>query len=83
MGNNPGPITSTTSVVIYDGRTHVADDRLGFGENWSRFLTILTPARIQEAEASLRQMLGIVADLTGGRFWMLAEAVCSHLRRRD
>lgn len=35
-----------------------AGDRFRFGENWSRFLTLLDDARIQAAEDSLRKMLG-------------------------
>jgi 2-polyprenyl-6-hydroxyphenyl methylase/3-demethylubiquinone-9 3-methyltransferase len=43
------------------------EDRFGFGENWSRFLRLLTPARIEAAEESLKQMLG-VSDLKGRSF---------------
>jgi 2-polyprenyl-6-hydroxyphenyl methylase/3-demethylubiquinone-9 3-methyltransferase len=43
----------------------MADNRFAFGANWARFLTRLTPARIQLAEESLRDMLG---DLSGRRF---------------
>jgi SAM-dependent methyltransferase len=42
-------------------------DRFGFGENWTRFLTVLTPKRIEEAERSLQHMLG-VTHLKGLRF---------------
>ena len=41
--------------------------RFEFGENWSRFLSVLDERRIQEAEKSLREMLGETA-LTGKRF---------------
>lgn len=41
--------------------------RFAFGANWSRFLTVLDDARINEAEISLRQMLG-VDTLSGKRF---------------
>jgi 2-polyprenyl-6-hydroxyphenyl methylase/3-demethylubiquinone-9 3-methyltransferase len=44
-----------------------AGDRFGFGENWSRFLSLLDDRRIAEAEASLREMLG-VTDLAGKSF---------------
>jgi 2-polyprenyl-3-methyl-5-hydroxy-6-metoxy-1,4-benzoquinol methylase len=44
-----------------------AGKRFGFGENWARFLGALDDARIAEAEASLKHMLG-VADLRGKRF---------------
>jgi 2-polyprenyl-6-hydroxyphenyl methylase/3-demethylubiquinone-9 3-methyltransferase len=42
-------------------------ERFEFGENWSRFLRVLDDARIAEAEASLRQMLGR-EDLEGLTF---------------
>ncbi len=35
------------------------DTRFAFGENWRRFLDGLTPARLAEAEKSLREMLGV------------------------
>ena len=41
--------------------------RFAFGENWTRFLQVLNEERIQQAEQSLRTMLG-VADLQGNRF---------------
>lgn len=34
-------------------------ERFKFGENWSRFLSLLDDTRIAEAEESLRQMLGV------------------------
>lgn len=34
-------------------------DRFSFGENWSKFLTVLNEERIQEAEKSLRAMLEV------------------------
>ena len=34
-------------------------ERFKFGENWSRFLTLLDETRISEAEKSLREMLGV------------------------
>jgi len=46
---------------------YVADQRFGFGENWTRFLRVLSADRIQDAEASLRHMLG-VTDLVGRTF---------------
>src|SRR5262245_43884464 len=42
-------------------------DRVAFGDNWTRFLALLTDARISEAEASLRAMLG-VTSLSGQHF---------------
>lgn len=41
--------------------------RFAFGENWSRFLSVLNEERIREAEESLRRMLPGV-DLGGRRF---------------
>jgi 2-polyprenyl-3-methyl-5-hydroxy-6-metoxy-1,4-benzoquinol methylase len=43
------------------------EQRFKFGRNWSRFLSVLDDSRIQSAEASLREMLG-VADLAGRSF---------------
>lgn len=42
-------------------------DRFSFGENWSRFLSVLTDDRIQQAELSLRKMLE-VDSLAGKTF---------------
>jgi 2-polyprenyl-6-hydroxyphenyl methylase/3-demethylubiquinone-9 3-methyltransferase len=42
-------------------------ERFRFGENWARFLSALTPERIQIAEDSLKDMLG-VGSLAGCRF---------------
>lgn len=42
-------------------------ERFAFGENWRRFLSLLTPDRIASAEESLRQLLG-VDRLDGRRF---------------
>ncbi len=42
-------------------------DRFQFGENWKRFLRVLNEARIEEAENSLKLMLG-AEELTGKRF---------------
>ena len=42
-------------------------ERFEFGKNWSRFLLLLDDTRIQEAEESLRQMLG-VESLSGLSF---------------
>jgi len=44
-----------------------AADRFQFGENWSRFLALLTDERIADAETSLKEMLA-VAHLAGCRF---------------
>jgi len=43
------------------------DRRFDFGENWSRFLTVLNEARITKAEESLKKGLG-VATLCNHRF---------------
>jgi 2-polyprenyl-6-hydroxyphenyl methylase/3-demethylubiquinone-9 3-methyltransferase len=42
-------------------------ERFAFGKNWSRFLSVLTEARIRDAELSLRSMLE-VDDLRGKSF---------------
>lgn len=42
-------------------------NRFEFGENWSRFLQVLDEARIEEAVASLKQMLE-VENLNGKKF---------------
>ena len=52
---------STHAVEIARG------DRFEFGENWRRFLRVLTPERIAAAEESLRTMLD-VRDLQGRSF---------------
>lgn len=44
-----------------------AGNRFGFGENWTRFLALIDEVRISDAEASLRDMLG-VENLFGRRF---------------
>jgi 2-polyprenyl-6-hydroxyphenyl methylase/3-demethylubiquinone-9 3-methyltransferase len=44
-----------------------AGERFGFGANWARFLRHLDPARIEEAERSLQDMLGL-NTLQGLRF---------------
>jgi 2-polyprenyl-6-hydroxyphenyl methylase/3-demethylubiquinone-9 3-methyltransferase len=43
-------------------------DRFAFGENWSNFARRLTPGRIEEAERSLRDMLG--TDTLSGRSFL-------------
>jgi len=51
--------------------THVDEiskgERFAFGENWKRFLSTLDESRIQQAEDSLRNMLG-VNDLSSKHF---------------
>src|SRR5437762_1776221 len=42
-------------------------ERFKFGENWSRFLSLLNEERIREAEASLKKMLE-VESLAGKSF---------------
>ena len=44
-----------------------SETRFAFGANWARFLQGLTPSRIEEAQQSLRDMLG-VESLSGRRF---------------
>jgi 2-polyprenyl-3-methyl-5-hydroxy-6-metoxy-1,4-benzoquinol methylase len=48
-------------------RAQPDETRFKFGDNWARFLRTLTEQRIEIAEASLRDMLG-VTDLRGRRF---------------
>lgn len=40
-------------------RTETDETRFKFGENWARFLNVLDDNRIEEAERSLREMLGV------------------------
>jgi 2-polyprenyl-3-methyl-5-hydroxy-6-metoxy-1,4-benzoquinol methylase len=51
--------------------THSAEvargERFRFGANWQRFLSTLNAQRIEQAESSLRTMLG-VSNLAGARF---------------
>jgi 2-polyprenyl-3-methyl-5-hydroxy-6-metoxy-1,4-benzoquinol methylase len=42
-------------------------DRFAFGDNWSRFLSVLNEERIQQAESSLKDMLEM-NDLSGRSF---------------
>jgi 2-polyprenyl-6-hydroxyphenyl methylase/3-demethylubiquinone-9 3-methyltransferase len=49
------------------GRELAAGERFAFGRNWNRFSRLIDPARIAEAEASLRRMLR-VESLEGARF---------------
>ncbi|QDU29146.1 Ubiquinone biosynthesis O-methyltransferase [Anatilimnocola aggregata] len=44
-----------------------AGERFAFGENWQRFLQVLTPQRIERARESLQTMLG-VESLAGKSF---------------
>ena len=48
-------------------QTSTDSNRFAFGDNWARFLTVLDDDRIQEAEKSLKTMLG-VEDLQGKTF---------------
>ena len=41
------------------GAEVASGERFEFGKNWSRFLSVLDDARIEEAVASLREMLGV------------------------
>lgn len=54
-------VTARASVEIDRGK------RFAFGDNWRRFLGLLTPERIAAAESSLRNTLG-VATLSGKSF---------------
>lgn len=59
--NNDGAADSTHSAELASG------NRFAFGENWSRFLSVIDDERIMTAEASLKSMLE-VADLSGKTF---------------
>ena len=39
----------------------LSGNRFAFGENWARFLSVLTPERIEEAERNLKDMLDVVS----------------------
>jgi len=60
MQNN-NTINPSHSSEIQQGK------RFAFGKNWSRFIRRLDEERIKDAQATLKQMLG-VADLRGLRF---------------
>ena len=70
----------------------MAGKRFEFGRNWSRFLTKLDDARIEDAERSLKAMLG-VESLTGktfldigsgsGLFSLAAARLGAHVRSFD
>jgi SAM-dependent methyltransferase len=60
MPPESGPLSSHAADLAAGGR-------FAFGENWSRFLGTVTPARVAEAESSLRDMLG-VTTLDGRSF---------------
>ena len=47
--------------------TPTSETRFQFGDNWLRFLNVLTDAHIAEAERSMREFLG-TDDLSGRRF---------------
>ena len=49
------------------GAEVASGERFEFGKNWSHFLSVLDEGRIEEAVASLREMLG-VEDLRGRSF---------------
>lgn len=54
---------ATQEQNIHNLNTHSAEtasgERFEFGKNWSRFLALLDENRINEAEESLKQMLGV------------------------
>jgi len=52
------------TVAESDNRNATDSPRFPFGRNWASFLDVLTEARIQEAERSLKEMLG--ADRVAG-----------------
>lgn len=60
----------STSAIQVDVAARAADpsaDRFEFGQNWQRFLSVLTEDRIKYAELSLQQLLG-VEDLVARSF---------------
>ena len=58
---------STTFPVALPQHDEIDRDRFAFGENWQRFLSVLTDERIARAEASLLAMLK-VPTIAGCRF---------------
>src|SRR5262249_10277097 len=52
----------TTGRTAYDMNPHASEvsqsDRFAFGENWTRFLSVLDEERIHAAKAALQRMLG-------------------------
>jgi 2-polyprenyl-6-hydroxyphenyl methylase/3-demethylubiquinone-9 3-methyltransferase len=55
------------TVARQDNQNATDSPRFPFGRNWASFLGVLTEARIQEAERSLREMLG-AERLAGAAF---------------
>jgi SAM-dependent methyltransferase len=55
------------TVASPDNHNATESARFPFGRNWASFLGVLTEARIQEAERSLREMLG-AERVTGAAF---------------
>jgi 2-polyprenyl-6-hydroxyphenyl methylase/3-demethylubiquinone-9 3-methyltransferase len=53
--------------LITHGQEVRAGDRFAFGKNWASFLAVLDDQRINEAQASLKTMLG-ATDLAGKTF---------------
>jgi len=59
---------ATNTIGVHTPMSEAAGSkRFAFGENWQRFLKVLTPERIAAAEDSLRSMLD-VGDLRGKTF---------------
>ncbi len=58
---------SVTTDVPFGEPMTIREDRFAFGQNWTRFLSILNDDRIRAAEHSLREMLRC-PDLKGRRF---------------
>jgi 2-polyprenyl-6-hydroxyphenyl methylase/3-demethylubiquinone-9 3-methyltransferase len=59
---NPPAAGSQHQIEIESG------ERFGFGANWTRFLAVLNEQRIERAEASLREMLGV--ETLAGKKWL-------------
>lgn len=63
MPDNPAPIGTPTAAEQIAG-----GERFAFGANWARFLRLLTPVRVAEAERSLREMLE--TETLGGKTFL-------------
>jgi len=62
MSTNPSNVSAASHAEEI-----IAGERFGFGANWARFLRHLDDQRIEDAERSLREMLGL-PSLQGLRF---------------
>lgn len=67
MNDTNTPLQHSEGVAAQHARDVEAGERFEFGRNWTEFLRTLNQQRIDEAVASLRQMLG-VTSLEGKSF---------------